>query len=1753
MKTKVTFILFLILSSLSVYAQNGEPNTLPINWNDTSIFISKQTEFYLGWHWAGPRKEVNDLLHINHYHNHWGYVGTRNIALPNIPNDGKKKAMVWRLPNNNAIYNYFPAVQIDPTAPVHPLINHDNQGIATLHPRIGDTTGAIYGFSYRDTSEFGQLPDYGNANFDRYVLSNTGVPDTGVIVLDEPSAQSLLGYSVSETGSGPIKTDTGIITTTGVERNGSQWYLSVNLRRTDVTDTIQDDSIVLVVRIPYQTINDSIATPEISGYCLFDRVPVSADSVGNVDTLPFGRGRCLKLQPTPSASDSTELVITRRMLPRGDATDPDITTSAFFRLNTPQDSSSFNPFLQILGDKYGDIPSNYLVRAGITVRYYGRSSVGIDWFRFETPFAQLLFRSRLDTSYIADAIYHDIQALQDDTSHTNLRILSFYGQDDLGTIPCLSLGERYISSLLSGHWISYVYGAGQRYDIIQPAYRWIPQVPCATRSSWGIQPISPYRFRGDTSNYCNIPSEWGPSIHSDIGLVFDSLTASTYESSLYGNCVSLRDSTAFWNAFGEYPDPAQWWKWSYRGFSLKYSDTNDYNWKGWYKYPDYLIHGATNGPLACYESEWYQTYKTDSTLIFSDQPWWTNIWIGSNWECGKYSNGTPYIRNEYSMRPATGEEIRLQMWGALIHGCTGFMFERMYHYPSIQESSTLSAGQHAGALLLGAMNSMDDKNTISDSMLHHWGARIFDSTMIETGGDFIVPNDSLNMDQYLDTAKMRDSMGLRHDRFYVGRLSTRHEVKRMCDLIGGNNGIGDSLMSLRLMATWYKGYEETSIGDTVAFKRLINLDTTQLRTRPIGRSTYEDTDSSFINVTLLADTTVILNNRFILGVLNPRTAPFVWLPDTDSLAINRPDLVRHSSHPGKVLTFLTTMEFENYVMLGKLDKYAQSGAREITIPFNYHDTLGRYAMLHVKELGGGIDTIIGQDSPLAVKFLPGEGKMFNVTILHPDAGVAGRLQYSNQRKMVGYPILRPDGTPSDSVYYHLTYHRYDPIAARNSVYYRRSNPVWYNSSSENVTWQSEKLLGEHIRVNKCSGDTIMRFSCAYPSLVVRYDESDSSNKVYVVYSCMVPAYDSCNAAVKRVIVENVFKAESTVDDTARYFDTYIGELSEYGTPMVNASSGGNYYCWSDSTKGIVVGWKPPNARELTDFRPLSWAAGNSSTTLGCKHPSMNSYSRISLGEADCALVWEEKINTPILHFGTLQRTHIFYTRLKMIGDTTIHHFLSPSFFSTGESVSTSSDGSIARMSTGAWAPNAHRLPSVYRDLVDSVVSGSSIGKQRDARTDCLVWSAQEYSIIANPPLYAMANLNDIIYRRTAWINDTSSVPTTWGVGGLCRIWNSGSFLENSSISQGISKVYNTGLFSINESDSAVLIHINDYTTTLSGTVNKLWHIRGNINYLYSGQDTSVSGYYNDGLAKIVNTNGEYGQTAAFPVVSGTYSWRKNRRIYQTDTASPRLEMSPRYFLKASDNDEQIGFTGFSGEESKYMLSNPFLNGTMLKFNRVRQDQLSNEKRVRYYDRVSTDWFTVGDTESLWLKSVGKNSELVLAFVERRSDGARFPVELGVSDDTTALWTPIHLRRGGTEEYRFFILKRLTDENNRAIIESSYGEEMVLHGIKTAISSQKMGANGIQEIDLGRDVNVGASIRVYPNPAREKVTVVVTDTNQKNTWHVKVMNVLGTILSENDSKPNTSIEIVTEDYPTGIYYITAESGKLNATARFVIMK
>ncbi len=137
MKKIILLLSIYFISTVFAYAQSIEAGALQgIDFNDTTIFMNKQEDFFLGWHWSGPAKKVNERLHVNFLHASWGWPDVRQRKFPTIPDTGKPKALVWE--TWSPVPLSAVAMQFDPVAPTV---------FDPLHPgREHDATGAVFGF-----------------------------------------------------------------------------------------------------------------------------------------------------------------------------------------------------------------------------------------------------------------------------------------------------------------------------------------------------------------------------------------------------------------------------------------------------------------------------------------------------------------------------------------------------------------------------------------------------------------------------------------------------------------------------------------------------------------------------------------------------------------------------------------------------------------------------------------------------------------------------------------------------------------------------------------------------------------------------------------------------------------------------------------------------------------------------------------------------------------------------------------------------------------------------------------------------------------------------------------------------------------------------------------------------------------------------------------------------------------------------------------------------------------------------------------------------------------------------------------------------------------------------------------------------------------------------------------------------------------------------------------------------------------------
>ena len=213
-----------------------------------------------------------------------------------------------------------------------------------------------------------------------------------------------------------------------------------------------------------------------------------------------------------------------------------------------------------------------------------------------------------------------------------------------------------------------------------------------------------------------------------------------------------------------------------------------------------------------------------------------------------------------------------------------------------------------------------------------------------------------------------------------------------------------------------------------------------------------------------------------------------------------------------------------------------------------------------------------------------------------------------------------DWEERDTIVHYMTYHKQIPGRATGwtGVYFRKSKPADKHMSTAAIQWEEEYLLSDSVfhdsTWNWCD-------TCAYPSIVTRFDSSSVEYRSYIVYGCKPDSVPGRSYNIQ-YIVESVVRVSSDtviIGNLQGKSMEAVGsrDLAEWGTPMVNASDTANFYCWADPNSGIMAGWKRISSTPINlgdAALNIHWATG--CTTYSARHPSMNPYSRYMRGEGE---------------------------------------------------------------------------------------------------------------------------------------------------------------------------------------------------------------------------------------------------------------------------------------------------------------------------------------------------------------------------------------------------------------------------------------------------------------------------------------------------------------------------------------------------------
>lgn len=1758
----------IFVTTLSAYAQNninpqplGTFTTDNIDWNST-VFNTNINYFVRSWNWARPCKKLDDALYINSYHNiNFDNIIETNLDVPDNlpvfqqlygdPNNwwrGAGLTQSWSTPSlfNTQSMCYHPELTVDTTDSFQPMLN--------------DAQGAVFGWLTKQLGARGTGTDQW-----RWVLQANQVSGTRVKVLSnawKPDAFTFLDWLINQgdladtwaTGMNDLQT--GSILDTGFyhPRNGKRMYCTINLRATNTSQIAQHlDDPVLAIRLPY-VLYDSASGNSTNGVIVFDSLPNANATLTQIvgrnanDTRGMYRPQQL--------SRDTIIIITGRMLQNAN-TDNSVTLSGFFFADglTHQGVYDNNPRFK---DERGDIQASLqsIIKLDVEAYYYGNVDVAIDYIRIETQQARKIYFGSIDNP-ARDSLQETIIRFILNSKHP--RLARIYGVEERrqswwGV-------NRYFNKLMNDN----------------------------ATTELGIHENSPYSHYMHATGYKEL---WNAYT-----LLFNAGVAAPYLR--YAHHDSVGTGNNMHNVFSARTF----------GFMAGYSG-NDWltnlppsNWDTLKSHYETIINSSTqpgltgfaNNSYAPYqkfnsgsathytlgvqfeiEQQLYQRYYKQNAFLFGSTKWWANIWASSwGWRLDNSINTAKLNANE--VRPKTGEELQYILWNTILMGAKGIQY---YADISLPNEGT-GFGALVGYIVRDPLGYANNNYPTGNALLYSDVA----------GTDWMDLND-IQSNNWSNIVHIQNNwlnlMGTDQNHIYVGMKTPRVVTSKINKWISDNE---QELLALKLQAWYGKGFvkmytqhSQYQVNDTL-LGHYVNL--SGLKSRPINRVHQDGTpyyeneslqngDSTFADVMLHKHSSFSLDSVFYLGVQSRRTDP----------------LFRESSYNNGEMTFIPTADWDNLMQNGGTywrdnnsqttawwqDKYwKRQGCREITIPFNYSTLPSEPRLLHVQEVGGGIDTIIRTTGKLAIRFTPGEGKLLRVTIQRARLDVAeGELHNTNQSKIVAYPLMRANYAgctldATDSVVYYMTYARTDFLTDNQEVYFRRSLP---SKQSDNHTmglqWEDEICLS-------CNGilkldNRLQMLHCGVPTIVVRVDTADRDYsqmlcangipqlKTYVVYGCA----DNIDSTKFRV-VENVFLAQGTINvGNALEIDSSNGIRKDaYGinttdqefiwtwtSPAVNASSSGNYYAYSDSLLGIVTRWKPADAL-LFDANQSDKNSVRFSTTsiTQCLHPSLNTYSRISQWENECALVWEE-------HGRPEAPSNIIpYTRIKLNPITNppqTMHFLSKNLTNfTPFRSQCNIDSSVVLLSLDTI--DDKEFPMVYRGVENyHTVNPTPLVTRH---WDKIIWQNWRYDTIYHSELYLRG------------VNSQDSCATTdagWNVWWLNKIWSENVFLVNPNITQGGGVRIDPNDNATNISDSSIVVNFSydpPHDTRIMQAQFGYWSVTPNFNLL-SIENLNNNLNYVPYVQDI--TDGAYPHVSAQPWVTNSSSWNINRRIYSPDWESATIVSSAQYFYKKfnSENSKPLHYTGYYFEgDSNRMVKTLFSNMKVANKDVLFAPQrtISNTTVLAKTDTIYSTWFTVGNTTILDSYLLGVNNPCVKIEVEKRRESNNEPVErytlpyTSSRNDREKLKHRYTLLRGGNKYYRIALV-------NLCPQRMKVTEEIQIDGLRSIdeLGKQSDGEEYVYSVDLGKSFVADDVLFIKPNPADQLIDItfngLLEDIETSNfDYSYEVADNIGRIKQKGLIRAGESIQVNTSGLSQGSYVVRVR-GSINTLSKsFVIMR
>ncbi|MFN5308045.1 MAG: T9SS type A sorting domain-containing protein [Candidatus Kapaibacterium sp.] len=1672
----------------NVQTNNWYADTVQANFSDTSVYCFDHKIFALGSQWGVPTRSLAKRIHHRFFNEKWS-GHPFDTAMVHIPRNSGRQ---YFSSNNNTMlfYNFSVAHRWSPG--IAPPLRFNGVDW-DFSPPADDTNGLVYGFWHREGGTV--MPNY---SYKLMADSAVGYGNNGRLVLSQPV------NNLWKNGGIPFYSETDASTHKDViARNGRHWYFSITLNRSDAfyNDSTAADDTVLTIKIPIRYIRTINSIKDTLFQALqFDSILQVGTQTANIQYHSRGGFMDTRLV---YGSDSI-LTIRRSMLPKFSDTSL-ITLSGYFICPLRRDSlpGHPNPSFPPNSNTKGEIDS-----LNVEIYYHGKCNITIRDCMIGTQMSRWVFRGERDTIIAGLMTAHDIRpffSLRD--SCPDLRFWRFYGLDET-TYPHW-LYHRYLSKLFE-----------QNFTTEGPAdYIYEHIVP--QKDYWRGSTSSQVRqFKPFVGRF--LYNEPATTHLGMAGGIFRPVIP-PYPSKYYGNNYDFNTEKKLYNNIAE-------------------------------------AKGMSHHTLDVYEGLARQLYYTPGTL-YSKKPFYYNIHKMQQWRVAKYpGTSQPYLYVEFNGQQ-TSEEYRSVLWLGVLHGAKGFMYDR-FNAGSIKylKSDSLHADYFDPS-----QNKMDCglsgyQINIPNSWIRSENPADGDRSIYANGmgSDFLYANHPTKLDSYINNSVTPPFFYIQPERMYFGLRSIRHEMRKTHDIL---ERIGDTLVKLQLFAMFSKGlntYQSAASGNPNDIKQYISIDSIKLVTQSFNDSIPDTWAMRHFDIAIHKHSNIPMTEEFYIAVFNRRTSPLLTLPASHRPSFAYPFYDSLTFYSGYEFDSLTT-DFTNTLSSGdkafwQQQRYKQGGARMITLPFNVKASDNHYALLRVTELGADdpyldsvynyrnnpalyqkIDTVIGQDRSVMVKLLPGEGKIFRVRVLPTDPSVTGNLAHSNQRKLISFPVPVYDSVkgyyvPSaDSVRYHLCYFR--PISTsdkRTVVCYRRSKSTARNSPYANLVWENEVILS-----NSYSHPprTIQNDTCAYPSLVARYDTVSGQTYCYVVYGCKgympQPPLTGIQEPFQRIVESKIWHINATPWHYAYILadSVYTNNLAEFGTPMIAASEqnalGGNFYAWGDRKRGIGVGWHRSQYNSLESKRYIRFHSDTSEcfSLWKAQHPSLSTYIPLRHKGHDCALVWQENYSCDDI------RSEIFTTRLRANG-LTVEPYLGPEFMTVGNFAYFNADSSIYCLSnaTGIMKDTIHlgnTMAMPWREQsLRHTCTIEPLSQAARIRLDAIVWEKRLPSIVFPVFGYGLLVLDGLAHYDTL-IGTTLQPLRTQALSKTLISHFPYGWMYRPSLSQGHATMSDesftpNALGCVNSNAKSLIINaVETNEAALPG---------GGTTWLpvYFHRELSHSIFAQLQTKQYVSSTSSnpYIHLAGIPfALTPTQRW-EHRRVYSyhptSSTALPQILGSAQYFYKLSDRFISRVYHGWKDADGYVAISAPHINGHELEWN------IQDRTMSIAHDTLITSWFRINDEALLQQKIKTDGWDALQVSIQKQGEQPqRLPLSLQRDPLGLGVMHTIEFSQGDNNFYRLLYTRGTVSEFQREICT-----EMEDNGLSKKTSTT---------INLSQLGHNNRTFAVYPNPANDELSVVWS--GGKAT--VELLDSQG--LTVFSAPMTTSVTLSTKELSSGVYMVRLKQG------------